>query len=182
MTKDEFKALAKGMRAIYTNEKFLPDDTSMKIWYSLLQDIPYNVASIAIQKHMLTNKFPPTPADVREQAALVQIGNKPLWSDGWDALVRAIKTFGIYRQDEAMASMDEITRQTVKRLGYKELCLSENISVERANFRLVFDQLVDREYSSSKLPISLKQRIDAERRQIANNESERLPNASSEAR
>ena len=181
MTKEEFKALAKGMRAVYTNERFLPDDASMKMWYSLLQDIPYNVASIAIQKYMLTNKFPPTPAEIREQALAVQLGEKPLWSDAWGKVLMAVKKYGSYGQAQAMESFDEITRQAVQRIGYLEICRSENITADRANFRMIFEQLADREHNANRIPISLQQLIDMERGQIESNDSKRLLDAGHKA-
>lgn len=174
MTKEEFKVLAKGMRAVYTNDRFLPDDDSMKMWYSLLQDIPYNIASIAIQKYMLTNKFPPTPSEIREQAMHVQIGNKPLWSDAWGNVLNAIKKYGSYGQAQAMESLDNLTRMAVQRIGYMNLCISTNIAADRANFRMVFEQLADREYDENRIPISLQQLIDAERGQIAEHAGKRL--------
>ena len=102
MTYDEFKILAKGMKTVYTQPTFLPDAAAFNIWYQLLQDIDYKIANAAIQKYMLTSKFPPTIADIREQAASVVSGEKPLWSDGWEEVVRAIKNYGSYGQKEAM--------------------------------------------------------------------------------
>lgn len=173
MTKDEFKALAKGMRAVYTNERFLPDDASMKMWYALLNDIPYNVASIAVQKYMLTNKFPPTPAEIREQALAVQLGDAPLWSDAWGKVLAAVKKYGAYRQVQAMESFDEITRQAVQRIGYQEICRSENITADRANFRMIFEQLAEREQEKNRIPIAMQNAIKAERGKIEN-DSKRL--------
>lgn len=36
--------------------------------------------------------------------------------------------------------MDAITRQCVKRLGFQNLCTSENITADRANFRMIYEQ------------------------------------------
>ena len=76
MTKDEFKILCKGMKAVYPQSTFLPDADAFKVWYSLLQDLDYTIAQAAIQKYILTNKFPPTVADIRECAVLVRTGDK----------------------------------------------------------------------------------------------------------
>ena len=83
MTKEEFKKLAKGLKAVYTQPTFLPDTDALSIWYELLKDLDYMIAQAAVQKHMITSKFPPTIAEIREQAAEVTYGQKPLWSDGW---------------------------------------------------------------------------------------------------
>ena len=75
MTFDEFKVLVRGMKAVYTSLNFLPDADSIKIWYKLLKDMPYELANVAIQKHMMTNKFPPTVAEIR--AGAVETVSKP---------------------------------------------------------------------------------------------------------
>ena len=155
MNRDEFKILCKGMKAVYTQPTFLPDADAFNIWYSLLKDLEYSVAQAAIQKYMLTNKFPPTIADIREQAAEVRVGQKPLWSDGWEEVLRAISKFGSYRETEALNSMTEITRTAVKRLGFRNLCMSENIMADRANFRMIFQEIADREHSAKKIPVNL---------------------------
>ena len=160
MTFNEFKVLAKGMKAVYTAATFLPDEDSIKIWYRLLQDIPYEVANIAIQRHMMTNKFPPTIAEIREQAAL-SVNNElnSDWGQSWEQVCRAIRTYGLWGTEEAFASMDDITRQCVKRLGWKELCMSENPMQDRANFRMIFEELKLKTKQESALPLNVKESI-----------------------
>lgn len=155
MTYDEFKILAKGMKAVYTQPTFLPDADAFNIWYQLLQDIDYKIANAAIQKYMLTSKFPPTIADIREQVASVVNGEKPLWSDGWEEVVRAIKNYGSYGQKEAMESMSDITRMAVRRMGYIDLCRSENPVADRANFRDIFNMIAERQVKANQLPVTL---------------------------
>ena len=155
MTYDEFKILAKGMKAVYTQPTFLPDAAAFNIWYQLIRDIDYKIANAAIQKYMLTSKFPPTIADIREQATSVVSGEKPLWSDGWEEVVRAIKNYGSYGQKEAMESMSEITRMAVRRMGYIDLCRSENPVADRANFRDIFNMIAERQVKANQLPVTL---------------------------
>lgn len=160
MTKDEFKVLAKGLKAVYTQTTFLPDAEALHVWYELLKDLDYTIANIAIQKHMIASKFPPTIAEIREQAATIMLGDKPLWSDGWEQVQRAIRLYGSYRPKEALESMDELTRKTVERLGFRELCMSENITADRANFRMVFESLADRQHEAAKIPFTLQELIE----------------------
>ena len=160
MTFNEFKVLAKGMKAVYTSPNFLPDADSVKIWYELLKDLPYELANIAIQRHMATNKFPPTVAEIR-QAAVQTVDTPQDWSDGWEQFRTAVRRFGYYRQEEAMASMDETTRKVVSRLGWKELCLSENVMQDRANFRMVYEQEAERRSKTAALPEALQSQIAA---------------------
>ena len=159
MTREEFSVLVKGMRAVFTQTTFIPDKNAFDTWYMLLGDLEYPVASVAIQKYMVTNKFPPTPAEIREIAAGVVQGETPDWSDGWETVLRMIRKYGSYNQAAAMQEMDSITRQTVERLGYMELCLSENIAVERANFRDIYKQIAERKQKAAQLPPALTNSI-----------------------
>lgn len=160
MTREEFKVLCKGMKAVYTQPTFIPDADAFNIWYSLLQDIDYTIAQAAIQKYMLTNKFPPTIADIREHTTTIAAGEKPLWSDGWEEVLKAIRKFGSYRESEALESMTEITRKCVQRLGFRNICMSENIMADRANFRMIYEQIAEREHTSKQIPIKLSSLIE----------------------
>ena len=159
MTKDEFKILAKGLKAVYTYPSFLPDADALNVWYSLLQDLPYEVCNVAIQKYMMTETEVPTIASIRNLCTSVVAGDKPLWSDGWDEVMRAMRRYGSYNEVEALESMSDITRQCVRRLGYQNLCRSEEIGVDRANFRMIFEQVANREYEKAKLPGGMQQLI-----------------------
>lgn len=74
MTREEFKTLVKGMKAVYAQPTFIPDQDAFNVWFELLKDIPYQQVNVAIQKYMLTEKFPPTIADIREKATFYAIG------------------------------------------------------------------------------------------------------------
>lgn len=161
MTKDEFKILCKGMKTVYTQSTFLPDADAFKVWYSLLQDLDYTIAQAAIQKYMLINEFPPTIADIRKNAVSVQAGDKKTWSEGWEEVMKAIGNFGSYREEEALESMSEITRKAVKKLGFRNICLSENITADRANFRTIYEQMAENEYTAKQIPLNLSKLIES---------------------
>lgn len=159
MERDQFKVLCKGMKAVYTQETFLPDADAFNVWFGLLGDLDYAVLNAAIQKYMLTNKFPPTIAGLREIATTISTGAIPDWGEGWEQVLQAIRKFGSYRETEALATMDELTRTCVKRIGFRNICLSENIAADRANFRMIYEQIADRTKKESALPISLNNTI-----------------------
>lgn len=156
---DRFKVLAKALKSVYTKDNFLPDAESIKIWYSLLRDIPYEVLNLAIQKYMQSRTFPPTIRDLRELAAEITQGKPAEWGDGWEQVLMAIRRYGVYRESEALASMDELTRECVKRLGFRDICMSENIVADRANFRKIYESLVERRKEDSMLSLSVKTKM-----------------------
>lgn len=66
MSKQEFAILASAIRTYYPKEKILPNQQAMQLWFTHLQDIPYKVAEIALEKWVINNKWSPTIADLRE--------------------------------------------------------------------------------------------------------------------
>jgi len=155
MDKKEFSLLAMALRTYYPKENLLPNNEAMELWYRQLQDIPYKVAEIALNKWVATNKWSPTIADIRECSSEITQGALPDWGQGWEQVLRAIRQFGMYRAGEAMASFDELTRATVERLGFRDICLSENIGQDRANFRMIYEQLAERRKKEAQIPQSV---------------------------
>lgn len=160
MTKKEFVYLALAMRAYFPKEKnLLPNEQAIELWYYQLKDLDYKVAEAALNKWAATNKWSPTIADIRETAADITIGELPDWGEAWQEVTFAIKRFGSYRAGDALKSLSPLTKKAVERLGYMQLCASENIAADRANFRMIYETLAEREKKQAQLPEGLKQLI-----------------------
>ena len=157
---DDFKKIAKGLRSVYTNNNLLCDEDSLKLWYAMLKDIPHEVLSVAVQKYMSTNKFPPTIADLRELSA--SITNEPVndWGAGWGTVQNYIHKYGQYQEATALENMDETTRKVVKRIGWYSLCVSENPELDRANFRMIYENVSKDKRTSNALPEKLQLKIN----------------------
>lgn len=159
MTREEFKVLVKGMKAIYSQPTFIPDQDAFNMWFALMGDLPYEVCSVAAQKYMLTNKFPPTVAEIREMCAGVVNGDPLTWGESWERALNAVRKYGSYNKMEALNSLDSITRKCVESIGYMELCMSENIMVERAHFQKIFEVFSKREQTEKQMPLGLQEAI-----------------------
>ena len=114
MTRDEIKILVKGMKAVYAQQTFLPDKDAFDMWFALLQDLPYKLANVAIQKHMLTEKFPPTPAEIREKAAqMIEVPETEMSElEAWALVRKAIRNSGYHAQEE-FDKLPEACREAV---------------------------------------------------------------------
>lgn len=159
MDKKEFSLFVMALKTYYPKENLLPNAQAMELWYKQLQDIPYRVAEAALNKWVATNKWSPSIAEIRETAATILSGDVPDWGNGWEQVLKAIRQYGSYRVQEAMETFDPITAQCVKRLGFKNICMSENISTDRANFRMIYEQLTERKQKEAQLPENLKMLI-----------------------
>lgn len=156
MNKKEFAIIASALRTYYPKENLLPNEQAMQLWFNQLNDIPYKVAEVTLNKWVATNKWSPSIADIREQAAGITQGEAKEWGDAWQEVLRAISKYGSYREDEALASLDDTTRTVVRRLGFRNLCFSEEIQVDRANFRMIYEQQLHRDKQDAQLPPKLK--------------------------
>ena len=74
-------------------------------------------------------------------------------------------TYDPDKLEECMDSFDPLTRKVVERLGWKDLCKSKDADVmaDRANFRMIFEQLADRQHKTQQLPVQLTHLIEAVR-------------------
>ena len=159
MTRQEFATFAMALKTYYPKEQLLPNQQAMELWYRELQDIPYQVAETALRKWVATNKWSPSIAEIREAVTGISKERIPDWSEAWETVLMAVRTYGYYQPVEAMASLDERTRTCVRRIGFRNICMSENISVERANFRKIYEAAAERDATEMALPAPLKQKI-----------------------
>lgn len=159
MDKNEFSMFSMALKTYYPRENLLPNTQAMELWFKQLQDIPYQVAEAALNKWVAVNKWSPSIADIRAEAAEIKNGEAPDWGEGWESVLDAIRRYGSYRVDEAMASFEPVTRRCVERIGFLNICQSENIAVDRANFRTLYEQLAEKEQKHRQMPPALSQLI-----------------------
>ena len=162
MTKQEFGQFAAALRTYYSRENILPNEQAMELWYRQLGDIPYTAAVAILDRWVATNKWSPSIADIRDSMAEIQNGGPTDdWGEAWDQAMTAIRRFGSYDEDGALASLPPLTRETVRRIGYKSLCWSENQVADRANFRQVYEILSKRKVETDKIPLPVRETLKA---------------------
>ena len=92
-------------------------------------------------------------------ATSISLGDLPDWSEAWSQVQMAIRQFGAYRADKALESLPELTREATKRIGFTNLCMSENPSSDRANFRMIYETLADRKKKDAQISAPLRNLI-----------------------
>ena len=160
MEKNEFAAFAAALRTYYPRENILPNNEAMQLWYRELKDIPFQVAEASLRKWVSTNKWSPSIAEIRATASNIKYGEIPDWGDGWNQVLKAIKRYGMYNIQGALDSLDPLPRQCVERLGFREICLSENIGNESARFRMLYEQLAQRQKTEQQIALPLQKIIN----------------------
>lgn len=163
MTTDEFKLIAAGLQTAYPWANLFPTGEAMTIWFKKLRDIPYEVMSAVVNRWIDTKTQPPTIADIRQEADIVVNGLPPTWADGWEQVQEAIGRYGYMQREAALASMDEVTAETVRRIGWQQICESENVDALRANFRMVYETMSRRAQEGRMISAGTQERLNAVR-------------------
>ena len=159
MTRQEFSTFAMALRTYYPKENILPNQQAMELWYREIQDIPAEVAEAALRKWVVTNKWSPSIAEIREMTANVVNGDQITWAESWEEAKRAIRRFGSYNKGAALESLSPLTRKCVESIGYIELCLSENEMADRAHYQRIFEVYANRQKTQQSIPAPLLEAI-----------------------
>lgn len=159
MSEKEFAMIAMALKTYFPRENILPNDKAMDLWYEQLKDIPYQVVETVLKKWVSLNKWSPSIADIREMASEITQGVIPDWGEAWLEVQKAVRYYGSYRADEAMDSLSPLARQATERIGFMNLCMSENPDASRANFRMIYESLSERAKKEAQIPQTLKELI-----------------------
>lgn len=152
MTDQEFEKIALAIKAAYPNANVLPDKYAMKTWYRTLSDLDYKVAENAVLEHISTCVFPPSIAEIREKCAARLTPMVTDWGEAWEEVQIAIRKYGSYREEEAVASLSHLTAVAVRRMGFQNLCKSENTIADRAHFQRMYEGMLKEEKRQTQLP------------------------------
>lgn len=164
MEREEFKTLVKGMKAVYAQPTFIPDQDAFNVWYELLKDLPYTQANIAIQKYMLTEKFPPTIADIRAKAndIIARVEESMSELEAWSLVSKAISNSGYHAQEEFDKLPEACQRAVGNSSNLKEWAMMESdkvATVEQSHFIRNYRVAVQRMQEEAKIPDHVKAAI-----------------------
>ena len=127
------------------------------LWAESLQDLDYQTVSNVVSRWIATEKWPPSIAEIRSGA--VQLSNPTMaldWAGGWGEVTRAISNYGAWNKQAALESMSPTTSQCVESIGWNNICMSENISIERGHFRTMFEERTESISKAERIPPSLR--------------------------
>lgn len=158
MNVKEFAMISSAIKACYPWANVMPDDVSTDIWYGMLKDLDYKVVSNAVQSYIATNKMPPSIADIRELSSQITSIKVLDYGEAWETVLKAIRRYGYMQEIEALESLDDLTRKCVRRIGWQNICMSENIVADRANFRMMYEQEQQQQKKLNQIPMSVNNR------------------------
>lgn len=158
MTKDQFKILVKAMKAVYTNPGFIPDNDAFDVWYSMLKDLDYALASRSVQMHMQTEETPPTVAGIRKQSAKLKADETDDLNEtaAWSLVLKAIRRSTYYSDEEFVKLPPVVQRAVSSPRQLREWATLEDVdgktlTVIQSNFQRTFRVEQQRERERRKL-------------------------------
>lgn len=159
MTVKEVARLLAFITAVYPNIDIRQG--TVEAWTELLGDLPYDVALAGVKKVLSQQEYPALPAVGKIRFACLDLTTTMLPSamEAWAEVTRAIGLYGYYRQEEAMAYMSPMVVRVVRMLGWRDICLSEEPEILRAQFRKAYEAHVTRDREVMVLPADIRKMI-----------------------
>lgn len=145
MSPYEFSLYVDAVRTYYHRETILPNQAAMDLWYEELKDIPYQVAKVSLRRWVQTNKWSPSIAEIRESCMEVLYPDRIPWGKAWEQVLDAIKNRSRTKDGNYLEGMCDTAKKVVKQMGFRNICMSENLATERANFRMIYESLQEKE-------------------------------------
>lgn len=123
-------------------------DQTIKVYVTMLKDIPLDLLTVSVQQCMAESEFLPTVAKVREKALKLSAPVAPEPLEAWGVVQKEIQRVGSYRSPKFD---DPIIDKAVDCIGWQTLCLSENPVADRAHFSKVYEGLLRQADSDRRL-------------------------------
>ena len=153
MNKEQF---IKGLKylGIAYNKEFNEEQAS--VWYDFFRDTDYESFRQAVKRIIPKSKYMPSIAELRGE--VVKITNPVLQlnvDDEWEKVIKAIRVHGTYITGEEFEKFEPITAKVVKTIGWRKMCMSENIEFERKTFYDMFNGYQKRNEEASIMNVNM---------------------------
>ena len=124
------------------------DDARMRLYVEMLSDIPPQILEAAVKKLIMTNKFLPSIAEIRETAYGIKgtiCGTAaPDESEAWGEVMKAVRSVGYCGKPKF--SHEAITT-AVNNIGWQDICMTtyDGMNTLRAQFRRAYQLAAQRQ-------------------------------------
>ena len=149
-----------GLIAAYPRDNFIPNEFTFNFWYAALHDLDYVTLKKAAQAYVMTEKFPPTIADIRRLACDMVLPADRIAAEEWERLMKALGQAGRPDAVEYWQKLPEVTREIVG--GFSEfrewsmLPVTDLMTVHRPMFIKRFEERTKQKRLTAPLPVQLR--------------------------
>lgn len=157
---EDFKVVMKGLVTAYPQQNFLKDEYAWNLWYTALQDIPYPTLNKACTNYVMTHRYAPTIADIRELSYRLSNAAPMMAPNAWNQLIRALRQAYAPDSETVWDQLPDITKRivggysTFRQWGNTSLETLE--SVQRPMFIKRFEEYQRREMTDAITPASVR--------------------------
>lgn len=161
MTIKEFGKLAAAIKTYYPKENMLPSNEAMELWYDALKDLDYKYAEQGLRKYVMSNKFPPSIADIRECSLDFERPQELNEMEAWSLVSKALRN-GYYGAEEEFAKLPPIVQKAVGQPSQLRTWATDeeyDEAVVSSNFMRSYRVELARAQQISKLPYGMQTAI-----------------------
>ncbi len=187
MTRSDAAKLMGIIVLAYPNYDKFKDEKQVKatveLWTSMFSEDDARVVGLAVKKHIATNKWPPSVAELRELMLEMTAPDLIAPDQAWLAVSDFIKLHGEHSYGGEKTSLPPLVRRAVESIGYHNLyemnCGSYRGSkpgMAKAAFMNLYEQLYERERTRAMTPESVTQQIDTVAGRFSTGERAKLEN------
>lgn len=150
MTQDEFKAIMKGLSAVY---ELKVDEAKIRFYWEIFKNIDTKLMQHACYTLVSRRKYNsfPLPGEIMEEIDRLIYANELTESDSWGVVEKLIHKYGHYNSVKALQEMDELTRKTVEQIGFYEICMTTDPEIVRAQFLRMYKLNQQRAHELAKM-------------------------------
>ena len=127
----------------------------VEAWSLMLGDLDPVLAKAAIIKVCRESDFFPSVARIVAAARELDPGNEklPTAAEAWEEVMRLVSDYGPYR---CPVYSCEAVRRAVRAIGWRQLCVGENIEADRAHFLRLYESMRGRQAETRELEQVMK--------------------------
>lgn len=124
------------------------DDARMRLYVEMLSDIPPSILEASVKKLIMTNKFLPSIAEIRETAygikGTISGTAAPDESEAWGEVMKAVRSVGYCGKPKF--SHEAITA-AVNNIGWQDICMTtyDGMNTLRSQFRRAYQLAAQRQ-------------------------------------
>lgn len=173
MTIQEFMIFTAALKTYYARENLLPNKQAVELWFEQLEDIPLHLAEMVLKQWVAINKWSPTIADIREQAAEILHGKIKTADEAWakvqDAIYKDFKeTDGKFIKIYPEKELDTITKKALDEMGGFEelkhiiihLLPNEKKQQQEMLFKKIYNRIAEAEKKARQTPKAIQCEIN----------------------
>ena len=146
MTEKDAVSLVAMLMAAYPRVE-VPKAT-IGVYQKLLSDLDLCAARCAITRHIASSQYFPSIAEIREAALAFARPRLPSPGEAWAEVMDLLSSVGSYSTPKFSHAA---IKKAVKAIGWRNLCFSENIAMERAHFLRIYGSFQEQEQEEANI-------------------------------